>query len=155
MSLDASIVLQDNTVTAQKVDWPTIRLGKATINSNATSTAVLATPSAVSGLSVSFTLTETRTVRAILTAEAVYNSAANYFRINICNGAVSVANGIRMARFTPTAANLEMPCSIVAETTLSAGSYTFNVGMGRDIGGTVTLVADSTRPAFLTVEIVS
>jgi len=140
-------------LTPDKIDFAKLRLGKSTITAIATSTAALASPSEVDGLAVTFTLTETRTVRASLLTQSWYNSGANYNRIFITNGPVSTANAIGMTSAAFSGANQELPCPLVAEATLPAGTYTFRVGMGRNTG-TASLSASTTYPTSMTVDVV-
>lgn len=148
-------MLADTSVTASKIDFTTLRLGKAVITSDATSTSAVATPSAVSGLSVTFTLTQTRTVRATLTAPSTYNSGATgYNRLTMWNGAVNSGSIIAVQNSSFTSTSQEMPVCVVADRELTAGTYTFNIGLGRN-SGTATLSASSAGQAVLTVDLVS
>ena len=141
-------------VVTYKLDFPTIRLGDASITSNATSSASTSSPSAITGLSDTCTLTETHKVRAILSAKSLYNtSSSTYNVLMICNGTVSAANQIGVSNNSLANANAESVAIVICEVTLDAGTYTFNGGMSRN-SGTMTLSATTTQPAILTVDVV-
>ena len=151
-SITSTTAMPGKPYTSDKLDLMTrIRLAKASISTNFSTTSSQASPTAVPGLSVTFTLDEPATVRACVTASSIYNNTADSYNVVfISNGGMSTANAFCSGAYSLQKVNQEMGLTLEGEIDLPAGIHTLNFGMGRNIG-TMTLTA-SPRPAIFVVD---
>jgi hypothetical protein len=131
-------------------------LGYAQITSNATQTS--STPTAVTGLSIGVTVPSGVTkVRVTAWTGVLNNSTANdYSTLSIWSGATSGTLTTQLATANIQAATSsggqEMPCTCIAIIAPSAGAVYYTAALNITSGGTATMSASSTSPAFILVE---
>lgn len=127
-------------------------LGYAQITSNFATTSTTATQ--VTGLSVTVSVAGGRRVKITVTGRTMLNSTANaYTTITVWDGTVGSGTQLGSTDFQAYAINAETPAILISAPVPSAGSHTYNVGLHVS-GGTGTLAATSTAPAFILVELI-
>lgn len=146
----AGTKLADGAITGEKLATSAIKLGYASITSNATTTAT-------SAASISLGTTVTipaggRSVKITAFGRALYHSTAGAgATISIWDGTVGsgtqLSAGLGLQNGTGTSGGMA-----IAVVTPSAGSKTYNVGLHANQVGTATLEAAATYPAFILVE---
>lgn len=119
----------------------------ASITANATTTS--GTQGLITGLSATITVPNGRTVKISGSGSYLYNSAGNYSEVGVWRG--TVGSGTQIGWFGSNGTNPRGWCTFTLDTP-SAGSYTYNLGFSTT-GGTATLEASSTRPAWILAEL--
>jgi hypothetical protein len=142
----------NNVVPANALKTNTIALGYAQITANASTTSL--TPVAA-GLSAAVTIPAGgRKVRITVWSGAVTNNTnSDGTTISIWDG--TVGSGTLLAScnvYQPAANQMQVPVSVIAVVTPSAGAKTYNVGIQAVTGGTSSMIATATSPAFILVE---
>lgn len=130
-------------------------LGYAQITANATTTNTTVT--AVSGLSVTVTIPSGgRRVKITAFAGGITQSAASgVVEFTLWDGVVGSGTQIGLSSITAPAASFQEPGVCIAVPSVpSAGSKTYNVGFRSATPGTSTIVAGTTNPAFILVELI-
>ena len=152
-SINASVVLQDNSVPADKIDLTTLRLADASV------TSILTTASTsyvqINSMTVTFTLTKTRKVAIRLYFPWIFTTGgAGYAYISIWQGTVGSGTQVAEGLAYSSASGDAYPGNVYREITLNAGTYTFNGGTKATASRTTNLNAASSNPATMTVDIV-
>lgn len=128
---------------------PTISLGYTQITGNITTTSGSAV--AATGLSVSVTIPAGGRRIKITMYGNVYASVASYVDVSIWDGTVGSGTQLAVSNNRQNGATETKPCVVMAVVTPAAGSKTYNIGWNTT-GGTATLQASATQPAFILVE---
>lgn len=128
-------------------------LGYAQITSNATTSS--ATPTAITGLSTGVTVPNGgRRVKITVSGDNIQNSGANYNTLYIYSGASSGALTTLLATcVTGNTSGMNYPPLAIAVVQPSAGSVFYTAAFSTG-GGTTTLAAASTAPAFILAEVI-
>lgn len=145
-----------NKVAAAMLATSAITLGYAEVTADITGT-TSSTAVAQSGLSSTVTIPAGgRKVKITAWTRRINNNTAgaSTARMTIWDGTVGSGTQLSEADVQTTAANHGAHCTAIAVHTPSAGSKTYNVGLAIPAGGggTVTLQATATAPAFILVE---
>lgn len=141
----------NNVVTAPMLATSAIKLGYAQITSSATTTS--ATAAQVSTLTAAVTIPAGgRGVKITAFAQSLTNTGSNFVGLSIWDGTVGSGTQLAESGGSITSAT-GIPGIAIAFVTPSAGAKTYNVGL-RTSGGTATLAAGATYPAFILVEMI-
>ncbi len=129
-----------------------ILLGYAAITTSATATS----PVAAVGLGVTVTIpTGGRTLEIFVYASSVFNGNTGVnTRVTIWDGTVGSGTQLQAAVSSSNVVNAQAPLTCVAYPTPAAGSKTYNVGLEGVGGGTSTMSAAATSPAFIVVKLI-
>jgi len=150
-SLSSGTGFANNAIGASKLATSAITLGYAQITSDFGTTSGTAVSA---GLGVTVTIPSGgRKVR--ITAFSSYlssSSAVTITDMTLWDGTVASGTQLALCRTTSGGSNYAIPGIVSAIVTPSAGSKTYNVGVSNIGGGTSTLHASSTSPAYILVE---
>jgi hypothetical protein len=125
--------LGDDVVTADNIAFASLRIGSAERTTNTTVTGTTSTPTQVTGMSLTFTLTESRRIRFSVRSRSVYGSgSAPYLRAVIASGSVSSGTIIGVISGGLGATNNENMFSNWVEATLPAGTHTIKFAATTD-----------------------
>lgn len=128
-------------------------LGYRQITSNATSSST--SDGQVTGLSCPVIVPTNRKVEISFFAKSVYNNTTNdYCEITIWDGTVGSGTQLQRASYRMASGITEVSASCTVITTPSATSKTYNIGQDAAVGGTSTISAGSTLPAYVVVKLV-
>jgi len=147
-----SAALATNAVQASQMATNAITLGYAQITSNFTTTSTSSVQ--ITGLTTTVTVPSGgRKIKITGYCYGAYNSTTSTnTQFQIWQGTVASGTQLQNATFNSIpSASLTCPFNVVAVVSLSAGSYTFNIGAAVQ-AGTGTYPATSTSPAFILVE---
>jgi hypothetical protein len=123
--------------------------GEIAYNEIVATSAAFTTIADIAGLSVSFTLLSTRTVRIDVFAIVQSNTAADRIQLTLADASNNVLQVTGDLPPIP-AANSSVEGLILWRKSLPAGSYTYKVRANRQAGtGTCVVNAAATRPAFI------
>lgn len=140
-----------NGVQAAQLATNALTLGSASITTNFTTTS--ATAVQVTGLAITVTIPAGgRSIRISALASDMFASASATFVISLWDG--TVGSGAQLARCLANnggTTGVTFPSYVSAIVNPSAGSKTYNVGF-QTSGGTGTIEAASTYPAYILVE---
>lgn len=141
-----------NGVSASNLATNAITLGYAQITSDQTSTS--GGGSQVTGLTTTVTIPSGgRKVKITAYCGHLFNTTAGDQAImQIWDGTVGSGTQLTQAEITVAYNNLGVSATAIAVVTPAPGSKTYNVGLSNASGGTATLSATATMPAFILVE---
>lgn len=150
-----STALATNAVQASQIATNAITLGFAQITGNLTTTSTTAVQ--VTGLTATVTVPAGgRKVKiTAYCGELQNNTVPDGYMWSIWQG--TVGSGTQLAQSTygvSATVTIGVPGLAMAVVTPSAGSVTYNVGFNSFGGGTTTLDASATQPAFILVEMI-
>lgn len=147
-----STALATNAVQASQIATNAITLGYAQITSNFTTTSLTAVQA--TGLTVTVTIPSGgRKVKITVIPSGVFNTTTgDFITMSIWDGTVGSGTSLASTLVVSPTASYEYSAICMAIVTPSAGSKTYNVGFSAGTGGTGTLVAGTTNPAFILVE---
>ncbi|WP_131816201.1 hypothetical protein [Mycolicibacterium porcinum] len=132
-SVNGAVVLQDNSVTAAKLDWTTTSLGKATKTTDFATGSTY--PNQIPGLSINITVPNIgRSTRIVASIPAAYSSTVATMTLSIWDGTVGSGTKIDDMEATTPVADHRMPMRIDIPANLSAGAHTINVGFHTNSG---------------------
>lgn len=144
-----------NAITAANLATSAILLGYAQITSNFTSSQAAPTYTQLTGLSAAVTVPAGgRGVKVTVFCHALSNTSSNVeMGFSLWAGVVGSGTQLQQCNTYLSTNTLNQHATMIWYGTPSAGSVTYNVGINMN-GGTTTVNANSSAPAFILVEAV-
>jgi hypothetical protein len=146
-------ITTNNSIPALALATNAITLGYAQITSNFTTSSL--SVGAATGLSAAVTIPAggRRTEIIFWTGAVTNNTNSDGTNLEIWDG--TVGSGTRLLTsniYQPTGAQMQVPVALRAVVSPSAGSKTYNVGISAVTGGTASILANATSPAYIQVK---
>jgi hypothetical protein len=141
-----------NAVQASNLATNAITLGYAQVTASLATTST--TPVQATGLTATVTIPAGgRRIKITAYGPGISNNNSTFInQISIWDGTVGSGTQLQLASIWTITANDQAPALVFAVVTPATGNKTYNVGLAALTGGTTTLSAGSTSPAFILVE---